>query len=70
MRTLNTDVSMNAPSQQKAQEWANSINLPSSCYKGNCSNSPAIGEMHKPVLAELVLSENFYFPDSRLFGIY
>lgn len=61
MKTLNTDLSMDAPSQKKAQKWAKSINLPSSCYIGNCSNSPAIGEMHKPVLAELTLSENFEF---------
>lgn len=57
MKTLNDEklISMTAPSQQQAQYWVNSVNLPSSCYKGNCSNSPVIGEMHKPVLAELVI---------------
>lgn len=55
-----------------AQEWAKSINLPSSCYQMMCDNSPVIGEMHKPIMSELHIEHSLYSSHlpSKFWSIY
>ena len=51
----NKMVTYTPPENQQAQEWANSINIPPSCYAQKCDKSPTIGEMHKFVRCTLQL---------------